>query len=111
MAKSSLCSFLETGQLEGNYLNVTVLRKVSAEIYIIGDTSRLAILELKINEKEIKTGVGIKLIKPSKGDQNRVKCNPHFKPMRTFDHDKISPSTEEIELLVSKAEEHSVTED
>ena len=111
MAKSSLSEFIQSGKLIGNSLTVTVIKKVTAEVYIIGDVSRLGILQIKRNEKDMKIGAGIKLIKPLQVNENMIQCNPHFKPMKTFDHEKISPKAEEIESMERKAEVNTVAED
>ena len=105
MAKlSTLDQFLENGNLNGNFLTLTVIKKITSEKYIVGDTSCLGLLELQKNGKEIKIGQGIKLIKPVRVNEFTLQCNPKFSPVKTLEHDKISPSIAEIQEIESKAE-------
>ena len=114
MSYSSLQSFLANGKLNGNILTVTVVKKISSERYIVGDKSGLAVLEHQQNGKELKTGTGIKLIKPVRATENVLKCNTNFPPVKALEHDKVSPTSaqlQEIESKVENTENNNVKED
>ena len=114
MNTSSLQSFIANGKLNGNILTVTVVKKISSERYIVGDKSGLAVLEYQQNRKELKTGTGIKLIKPVRATENILKCNTNFPPVKALEHDKVSPTSsqlQEIESKVENTEKPNVKED
>ena len=97
--KSPLSEFLKNGTLQGNTMTVTVVKKISAERYIIGDKSCLAILELQQKGKEMKVDSGIKLIKPIRVNEKTLRCNPSFLPAKTLDYEKLSPPAIDIQEI------------
>ena len=109
MVKSSLQEFLETGKLNGNYLILTVVNKIEDGKYIVGDKSSLGVLDLKNNGKEMKSGTGIKLIKPIHVDKYTLQCHPHFSPAKTLENEKINPEEEEIKRIESKVKQTADT--
>ena len=104
MSNTSLHHFLENGKLSGNFLTVTLVKKVSEERYIIGDKSSLAVLEYQKNEKELKIGTGIKLIKPVHLNKFTLKCNANFPLVKTLEHDKVNPTVAQLQKIESKIE-------
>ena len=104
MSKTSLQNFLENGGKSGNILTVTLIKKLSTERYIVGDNSSLAVLEYPKNGKDLKIGSGIKLIKPVCIDDKTVKCNSNFSPLKTLEHDKVTPKQEQLQKFESKIE-------
>ena len=108
MSKSSLQQFLKNGFLEGSFLSVTVVKKITNERYIVGDKTSLAVLELPKSGKEMKIGSGIKLIKPIHQNENSLKCNPNFSPVKTLDYEKLTPTKAQLKEIEKKID---ITED
>ena len=102
MSKSSLQQFLKNGSLEGSFLSVTVVKKITNERYIVGDKTSLAVLELPKSGKEMKIGSGIKLIKPIHQNENSLKCNPNFSPVKTLDYEKLTPTKVQLKEIEKK---------
>ena len=103
--KSPLSEFLKNETLPGNTMTVTVVKRISAERYIVGDKSCLAILELQQKGKEIKVDSGVKLIKPIRVSEKTLRCNPSFLPAKTFDYEKLKPSAIEIQEIEKELED------
>jgi hypothetical protein len=82
----SVATFLDTNHLEANTLVIQVIRKLQPCSFIIGDSSRLALLDIKDNphhEKDLKVGSSVKLLKPLAKDNQTIQTNRKFKPMQT----------------------------
>ena len=105
MSKASLQNFLENGKKSGTILTLTLIKKLSMEKYIVGDKSSLAVLEYPQNGKDLKIGSGIKLIKPVLIDGKTLKCNSNFSPLKTLDHNKVTPTQEQLLTFESTIED------
>ena len=101
---TSLKNFLENGKLEGNTLTVTLVKKISERDYIVGDNSGLAVFEYDSAGKELKIGAGIKLIKPVQINNETIRCNPHFAPIKTLIFDKIDAKPRQLQNLERKVQ-------
>ena len=67
-----------------NFLQVNVLKQIHSTQFIIGDNTGMAIMNVDLeNTKQIEVGKGLKMVKPSRIDENLITCHPKFHPMRT----------------------------
>ena len=95
----SLTQFLDSNHLPGNILIIQVIRKLKPCVFIVGDSSGLALLDITENphhEKELKVTSTVKLLKPVAKDKQTINTNKKFKPMQTKQDLNISPSEEDI---------------
>ena len=89
-----------------NFLQVNVLKEINSTQFIVGDHTGMAIMTTDCNAaKCIEVGKGLKMVKPSKIEDNVITSHPKFNPMKTkalqldFDYDKIN----ELEAMGDKA--------
>ena len=104
----SIATFLDTNNLEANTLVVQVIKQINPCSFIVGDSSRLALLDIKENphhEKDIKVGSSVKLLKPLAKDNQTIQTNRKFKPMQTKEVLRLTPSEEDISKLISTTED------
>lgn len=67
-----------------NWMQLTIIEKVTDSKYIVGDNTGIAILEIPEEFcKYLEIGKGIKLVKPGKLDDNIISCDKRFSPMKT----------------------------
>ena len=93
-SKMVLLNFLETSDLPGNILELSVIKKIDIYRFIVGDNSALAELNLSANPlhaKDIKVGTTIKLLKPTKLDGKTLQTNKNFKPLKSQNNIEITP--------------------
>ena len=92
-SKMVLLNFLETSDLPGNILELSVIKKIDIYRFIVGDNSALAELNLSANPlhaKDIKVGTTIKLLKPTKLDGKTLQTNKNFKPLKSQNNIEIT---------------------
>jgi hypothetical protein len=89
-----------------NFLQVNVLKEINSTQFIVGDHTGMAIMTTDCNAaKCFEVGKGLKMVKPSKIEDNVITSHPKFNPMKTkalqldFDYDKIN----ELEAMGDKA--------
>ena len=67
-----------------NCLQVNVLKKISSTQFIVGDKTGIAIMTTEMDATQhIELGKGLKMVKPSKIDENVISPHPKFSPMKT----------------------------
>ena len=99
MTKTTLCKFLENGELKGNFLLLNVVKKVAVGKYIVGDSSGLGML-LHDNElRKLKTNSTNKIVKPLKVNETTLKCSPKFSPLKTNEKLEIFPTKKELKEI------------
>ena len=82
-------------------------------IYIVGDASGLAILDMTENqhhEKDLMIGSTVKLLKPETKDEQTIMTNKKFKPLQTKQTLKLKPSKEDLAKLTLIIEQKEPTE-
>ena len=89
-----------------NCIHVNVLKEINSTQFIVGDNTGMAIMTIESkDQKYIEVGKGMKMVKPSKVEENVIAFHPKFSPMKTkalpmeVDYDKM----EELELSGLKA--------
>ena len=66
-----------------NCLQVNILKELSATQYIVGDTTGIAILTIdEGSAKFVEVGKGLRMVKPSKVDENNISTHPKFSPQK-----------------------------
>ena len=91
----ALLEFLENKLLEKNTLEILVIKMISPENFIVGDSSSLALLDISENPnhgKDIKIGTTIKLLKPILVDHKSLKTNENFRPLESKKMIDLTPS-------------------
>ena len=67
-----------------NFLQVNVLKQINSTQFIVGDNTGMAIMNVDLeNVQHIEVGKGLKMVKPSRIEENRITCHPRFHPMKT----------------------------
>ena len=86
-------------------LTVKLIKEIGGGMYIIVDKSKLAIMDITSDLSQGKVlipGCWYKLIKCKKGDQETVKTNGNFKPIKAHIKHDIKEDPEKIENLEKK---------
>ena len=108
----SLKNFLEGQKLPGNTLIVSIIKKLQPFKFIAGDSSGLALLKIAENqEKDIQVGMTVKLIKPDAIDNQTIQSNKSFKPMKSKDKIKLTPTEEDLSKFEVKEEKNQIKND
>ena len=82
----SLKEFLQNKPLEKNLLEIQVIKMITLDKFIVGDSSGLALLDITENPshaKDIKIGTAIKLLKPILINTQSLKTNKNFRPLKS----------------------------
>ena len=67
-----------------NFLQVNVLKELNSTQYIVGDATGMAIMTIEeASAKFVEVGKGLKMVKPSKVDENNIAAHPKFNPQKT----------------------------
>ena len=99
----ALLEFLENKLLEKNTLEILVIKMISPENFIVGDSSSLALLDISENPnhgKDIKIGTTIKLLKPILVDKKSLKTNKNFRPLKSKKMIDLTPSDSDLEKFL-----------
>ena len=107
-----LQEFLNNQPIQGNMLEVLVIKTIGSHRFIVGDNSRLALLSVTENPqhaKDIKVGSTIKLLKPIMLDNETLQTNKSFRPIKSRTAIELTPSEEEISRFDTKTEERKVS--
>ena len=81
-----------------NWMQVTIIEKVTTTKYIVADGTGLAMMEIPDEfSKYVEVGKGVKLVKPKKCGEDRIACDKRFSPMKSqsikvgaLDQDKLA---------------------
>ena len=95
-------------------LTVKLIMEIGGGMYIIVDKSKLAIMDITSDLSQGKVlipGCWYKLIKCKKGDQETVKTNVNFKPIKAHIKHDIKEDPEKIENLEKKCARASQNEE
>ena len=104
----SLNKFLNGQKLPGNILIISIVQKLQANNYIVGDSSCLALLkisETSQHTRDILVGTTVKLIKPAVIDSQTIQTNSNFKPIICKENIKLTPSEEDLSKFNIKTED------
>ena len=86
-----------------NWIQITVLEKLTPSKYIVGDKTGIAVMEIPTDfSKYLEVGKGIKLVKPGRVDDNQITCDKRFNPMKTKAVNVIKHDQEIIDALKKK---------
>ena len=91
-----------------SWIHANVIEKLSATQFIVGDATGIAIMETDQNhENHVEVGHGVKLVKPSKINEDEISMDKKFTPMKTKPKKIPEPCIERIEALRAKSKHES----
>ena len=65
-------------------LHVNVIKQIDSTHYVVADQTGMAIMITDEQANQfIEIGKGLKMVKPSRIDENTISTHPKFKPMKT----------------------------
>ena len=86
-----------------NWLQVTIIELLSPSMYIVGDKTGIAVMEIPQEfSKYLEVGKGIKLVRPSKLDDDLISFDKKFSPMKTKAVKVVSHDVKKITALKNK---------
>ena len=95
-------SLLQDGKLKTSMITVKLVKEISANSYIIADKTMVALLDISdapSHGKNLSNGSWYKLIKCQKGDQNTIKTNKLFKPVRSTIKQELTSISSQVKKL------------
>ena len=108
----NLKNFLHSGKLNGPFLDVKVVKKLSSNLHIIADSSAVAVLdtsEAPAHGKALNIDGWFKLIKCQRMNKEKVCTNKKFKPVKSFSKQEIKNIDPQIEMLEKSLETSSAS--
>ena len=88
------------------WIHVNVIEELSPSIFIVGDSTGLAIMEIAPgHEKHVEIGQGIRLLKPNKIIEDEISFDNKFTPMKT--KPKTIPKPDDARIAALRAKSRS----